>query len=304
MVKKRDGSLENKGFPRYNACVFDDKALRSLVTLLEEDDPSSLALVRREILSIGAAILPYLDEQRPAATPEMALRLESVAGELRFQDLRRDFTKLALANEPDLEDGALLISRFGYVDSDPAACRAWLDRVASAIEADGLPGAGIGESVTRLSGHLFRTLAFTGNEARYYDADNCYLSRVIDTRRGIPVTLTVLMLLLARRLRLPLYGVGTPGHFLAGFKEGGASLFVDCFHGGRLMTLPEVKRMLVRNGYDWRPEFGKPVGSRDILARMLRNLISIYQKNGAVDRAERLSTLVEIVLTGRDGERG
>ncbi len=280
--------------------TLDEKALRSLVTLLEEDDPASLALVRSRILGVGAAIMPYLDELRPAATPELAVRLDSVAGELRFQDLRRDFVRLSLAKLPDLEDGAMLISRFGFADVDAAVYRDWLDRVAAAVAADMPADAGIGESVRRLSNHLFQGLGFAGNETRYYDADNSYLSRVIDTRRGIPVTLTVLMLLLARRLRLPLYGVGTPGHFLAGFKEGGSALFVDCFRGGQLMTLPEVKRMLVRNGYDWRPELGKPVGSREILARMLRNLISIYQKNGTADRAERLSTLVEIVLTGRD----
>jgi regulator of sirC expression with transglutaminase-like and TPR domain len=280
----------------------DEKALRSLVTLLEEEDPASLALVRRKILGVGAAIMPYLDELRRAATPQMAVRLDSVAAELRFQDLRREFVRLALAKTPDLEEGALLISRFGFADVDPKVYRAWLDKVAAAVETDIPTDAGIGESVRRLSNHVFQSLGFAGNETRYYDADNSYLSRVIDTRRGIPVTLTVLMLLLARRLKLPLYGVGTPGHFLAGFKEGGASLFVDCFRGGQVMTLPEVKRMLVRNGYEWRPELGKPVGSRDILARMLRNLISIYQKNGAADRAERLSTLVEIVLTGRDLE--
>lgn len=291
-------------FPRYNASVtLDEKALRSLVTLLEEQDPASLALVRRRILGIGAAIMPYLDEVRPSASPEMAVRLDSVAGELRFQDLRRDFVRLSLAKLPDLEEGALLISRFGFADVDAGVYKAWLDRVAAAVAADMPSDAGIGESVRRLSNHLFQSLGFAGNETRYYDADNSYLSRVIDTRRGIPVTLTVLMLLLARRLRLPLYGVGTPGHFLAGFKDGGAALFVDCFRGGQLMTLPEVKRMLVRNGYEWRPELGKPVGSRDILARMLRNLISIYQKTGAADRAERLSTLVEIVLTGRDAEQ-
>ena len=222
--------------------------------------------MRRKILGVGAAIIPYLDELRPAATPEMAIRLESVAGELRFQDLRRDFVRLSLAKLPDLEDGAILISRFGFADVDGAVYRDWLDKVAAAVSADMPSDAGIGESVRRLSNHLFQSLGFAGNETRYYDADNSYLSRVIDTRRGIPVTLTVLMLLLARRLRLPLYGVGTPGHFLAGFKEGGSALFVDCFRGGQLMTLPEVKRMLVRNGYEWRPELGKPVSSRDILA--------------------------------------
>ena len=280
----------------------DEKALRSLVTLLEEEDPASLALVRRKILGVGAAILPYLDELRPAATPEMAIRLESVAGELRFQDLRRDFVRLSIDRSPDLEDGALLISRFGFADVNPILYRDWLDRVAAAVAAEMPTDAGIGESVRRLSNHLFQSLGFAGNEKRYYDADNSYLSRVIDTRRGIPVTLTVLVLLLARRLRLPVYGVGTPGHFLAGFREGGTAMFVDCFRSGQIMSLPEVKRMLVRNGYDWRPDLGKPVGSRDILARMLRNLISIYQKTGAVDRAERLSTLVEIVLTGHDTE--
>ncbi len=246
--------------------------------------------------------MPYLDELRPIATPEMAVRLESVAGELRFQDLRRDFVRLSLAKLPDLEEGAILISRFGFPGVDAAVYRAWLDKVAAAVAAEMPADAGIGESVRRLSIYLFQSLGFAGNETRYYDADNTYLSRVIDTRRGIPVTLTVLLLLLARRLRLPVYGVGAPGHFLAGFKERGTALFVDCFRGGQLMTLPEVKRMLVRNGYDWRPELGKPVGSREILTRMLRNLISIYQKNGTVDRSERLSTLVEIVLTGRDAQ--
>ena len=106
----------------------DEKALRSLVTLLEEDDPASLALVRSRILGVGAAIMPYLDELRQAATPEMAIRLESVAGELRFQDLRRDFVRLSLAKLPDLEDGAILISRFGFADVDAAVYRDWLGR--------------------------------------------------------------------------------------------------------------------------------------------------------------------------------
>ena len=278
----------------------DDNALRSLVTLLDEEDPASLALVRREIMGIGASIIPFLDEKRAAATPEMAIRLDSVAGELRFQDLRRDFVSLAVTRLPDLEQGALLISRFGFPGIDTGMYAAWLDKVAAQIAADTPPDAGIAESVRRMTVYLFQNLGFAGNETRYYDPDNSYLSRVIDTRRGIPVTLTVLTLLLARRLRLPVYGVGTPGHFLAGFRDGGEAQFVDCFHGGKLMSLPEVKRMLVRNGYDWRPELGKPVGSRDILARMLRNLISIYQKTGSTERAERLSTLVEIVLTGRD----
>ena len=284
------------------AMALDERALRSLAGLLDDDDPNSLALVRREILAAGKAVIPYLEELRAAAAPRLAVRLDSAVDEVRFQDLKRDFTRLSADRAPDLEEGALLVSRFGHPGLDPKAYREWLDRVARAISDEIPSDAGIGESVRRLTNHVFHALGFAGNEQRYYDPDNSYLTRVIDTRRGIPVTLSVLLLLLAKRLRLPLQGIGAPGHFLTGFKDGGELLFVDAFRQGQLMTLPEVRRMLVRNGYEWRPELAKPAGARDILARMLRNLISIHQKTGAADRAERLSTLVEIVLTGREPE--
>jgi regulator of sirC expression with transglutaminase-like and TPR domain len=275
--------------------------LRSLAGLLDDEDPASYDLVRRQILGVGAEMLPYLDELRAAAGPELASRVDSMTGELRFHLLRRDFAALAADRDPDLERGALLISRFSYPGLDESVYRAWLDRVAAGA-AETIPKeAGIGESVRALCAHLFGGMGFAGNETRYYDPDNSYLTRVIDTRRGIPVTLSVLLLLLARRLRLPLYGVGAPGHFLAGYREEGQPVFVDAFRGGRLMSLPEVRRMVVRNGYEWKPELVAPCPPREILARMLRNLISIYHKAGSGERAERLSTLVEIVLTGRDG---
>ena len=162
--------------------------------------------------------------------------------------------------------------------------------------------AGTGESAKRLAAHLFQSLGFSGNESNYYDPDNSYLGRVIDTRRGIPVSLSALYLLLAKRLRIPVYGVGTPGHFLLGYRENGEQYFLDSFKKGKELDLAEVRRMLMRNGYEFRPEYLRPCGPRDILARMMRNLLSIYQKTGAEARAERLSNLVEIVMTARAPE--
>ncbi|MDX6768282.1 MAG: transglutaminase-like domain-containing protein [Elusimicrobiota bacterium] len=280
----------------------DDAALRHLIDLLDDEDPRSLGLVRARILEQGERALPFLDELRRAspAVP-LAQRAAELAEELRFRALEADFARLAASPAPDLEEGAFLVSRFGHPGADLGAYRAWLDRVAKAVSED-LPDDDVEGGARRLSEHLYKSLGFAGNEADYYDPDNSYLTRVIDTRRGIPVTLTILYLLLAKRLKLPLYGVGTPGHFLAGFRSAGEPLFVDCFRKGRLMTLAEVRRMLVRNGYDYRPEYVRACPPRDILARMMRNLISIYQKSGATARAERLSSLVETLLTGRRAE--
>jgi len=276
----------------------DDRALRSLVSLLDDEDPRSLTLVRRRLLDAGAAALPFLEEARAASDPALAARLDQMAEELRFQDLRLEFTALAAERVPDLEAGALLLSRFGRPHSDPAVYRAWLDRVA-ADAADDIPeDAGTSEAVRRLAAHLFQTMRFAGNEANYYDPDNSCLSRVIDTRRGIPVTLAVLFLLLAKRLKIHAYGVGTPGHFLLGYREDGEAHYLDPFRQGRRMAPTEVRRMLVRNGYEYKPSYLRPCGPREILVRMMRNLLSIYQKTGAAERAERLSSLVEIMVTG------
>ncbi len=279
----------------------DDKALRNLVSLLDDEDPRSLTLVRQRLLDAGAAALPFLEEARAASEPALAARFSEMAAELRFQDMRREFSELAAERVPDLENGALLLSRFGSPRAEPAVYRAWLDRVA-ADAADEIPeDAGTSEAVRRLASHLFQTMRFAGNETNYYDPDNSCLSRVIDTRRGIPVTLSVLFLLLAKRLKIPAYGVGTPGHFLIGYREDGEAHYLDPFRQGRRMAPAEVRRMLVRNGYEYKPAYLRPCGPREILVRMMRNLLSIYQKTGAAERAERLSSLVEIMVTGLSG---
>ena len=68
---------------------------------------------------------------------------------------------------------------------------------------------------------------------------------------------------------------------------------------GRIMNLADVRRMLARGGYEYRAEFTAPASSRDIIIRMMRNLISIYQKMGLTERSEMLSNQVEVMLTGR-----
>lgn len=277
----------------------DESALRSLVALLDDTDPRSLDMVRRRLFDVGAAAIPFLEAARAASEPEFAARLDEMTSELRARELKRDFLTLAAERIPDLEAGAFLLSRFVRPDADPTVYRLWLDRVAAAVAEEIAEDATTSEAARHLAFHLFQSMGFAGNEANYYAPDNSSLTRVIDTRRGIPVSLSVLYLLIAKRLKLSVYGVGTPGHFLLGFRDEGEPRFLDTFRQGRLLDTAEARRMLVRNGYEFRPEYLRPCGPRDILARMMRNLLSIYQKTGAVASAERLSALVEIVVTGR-----
>ncbi len=278
--------------------VLTQTELKSLVQLLDEEDPNSLDLVRRRLLSAGDAALPYLEEVKTAAAGDLAHRADAVSMEIRFKKLRREFAALSVPQEPDLEKGALLLARFAYPGLDPKGYTAWMDKVSMKIQ-DELPSdADAGMTFQRLNSHLFQGMGFSGNARHYDDPDNNYLNRVIDNRRGVPESLSLLYLLLARRLRLPVYGVSTPGHFLVGFRPGPHACFIDAYHRGRLLDIAEVRRMLARGGFKFREEFVARCSSRDILIRIMRNLIVIYDKAGASDRAHLLSKLVGVLLAG------
>ncbi|MDD5656507.1 MAG: transglutaminase-like domain-containing protein [Elusimicrobia bacterium] len=273
--------------------------LRGLASLIDEEDRASLELIEGRVMEAGPAILPFLDELRAKADPVLRERAEALARRVRFADLRASFATLTVRGEADLERGAWLIARFGYPDLNSSSHAAWLNELAGRIKAGLAPGADTPAVFARLNSQLFDALGFCGNEKRYYDPDNSYLNRVIETRRGIPVSLSVLYILLARRLDLPVFGVATPGHFLVGLRLGQTVNFLDPYSRGRMMNLAEVQRMLSRNGYAFRSEFVAPAPARDILARMMRNLVSIYQKAGQAERTEMLSGLVDILLKGK-----
>ncbi len=273
----------------------DESQLRSLASLLDDSDPRNLDLVSRRILSIGEPILPYLDELLRETSTEVAARAEGLARRVRFKNLKADFARLAAAPDPDLEAGAWLVCRFGYSTFSPGPYVQWLDRVADKIREDSYPTPDA--LFQKINWLLFHHMGFAGNREDYYNPDNSYLHRVIETRRGIPLSLSVLYLLIAKRVGLSVFGAGLPGHFMLGLRGAFGLRLLDVFGGGRLLDVGEAQRLLLRNGYELKPQHLEPATSREMLLRMLRNLISIHQKTGDQDTEDMLSGLAEILVT-------
>ncbi len=271
-----------------------ESEIRSLISLLDEENPQVAAAVRSRVLDLGEEAIPYLEEAHDRWGPRMRHTLDGLLSEIRFQDLAARFKRMAAAAQPDLETGAFLVARLGRPTLEESRYRRWCDAAAATVGTEGP----IESVLHRLNERLFVDLRFRGNTANFYDPANSFIDQVIDTRLGIPISLSVLYLLVARRLGLPLEGAGLPGHFMVRCEVSGTPLFIDVFHQGRFLTPAECRQFLLRSGYEFREEFLQPTPSREILARMLRNLISIYQKSGRGAKAEQASSLVEILLTG------
>ena len=195
------------------------------------------------------------------------------------QHFRELFTsQLQLPEEKqDLARSALYLAGEHYPSLDVEGHLAHLDRLAVEAQMQAVPATDSNTLFRSLSQYLFEDLGFSGNERHYYDADNSFLNRVLETRRGIPITLSLVYLEVGRRLGLNCYGVGLPGHFLVGLAE--PDLYLDAFHGGLLLSAADCRRQ-VAEGFGshvpWQEEFLAPCSNLEILFRMLTNLKHIF----------------------------
>jgi regulator of sirC expression with transglutaminase-like and TPR domain len=177
-----------------------------------------------------------------------------------------------------LDCAALHLARDVYPDCTLPPYLAFLDRLAE--EVAGLrPGLSANLRYEAMRQVIIEEYKFRGNEDDYYDPENSYLNRVIDRRTGVPISLSVIWLEVARRLKWPVSGVGLPGHFVIRFDDDERFVLVDPFRAGRTLSVEDCREVL-DHYYEGRvpfsPAFLRPVGVRFILSRILNNLRQIY----------------------------
>lgn len=212
---------------------------------------------------------------------------------------RRAFAALiALPDEAiDLGQAALLIAREEYPDLEVGAYLSRLDEMAGAIRARLRGGEGFTSLIAHLNRFLFEELGFRGNLEEYYDPRNSFLNDVLDRRTGVPISLSVVYLELARRIGCPLAGVAFPGHFLVRYvgREVPIEVLIDPFNRGVILTEPECRRRLETmygGRVAYRADFLKRARAREILERMLNNLKTIYERQHDYHRALKAQELL------------
>jgi regulator of sirC expression with transglutaminase-like and TPR domain len=195
-----------------------------------------------------------------------------------------------------LDVACLLVA--GALDGgvDIAAEQARLDALAERVT---------GTTLVDVAHHLFRVEGFDGDRRHYYDPANSFLPRVLDRRVGIPISLAVLTIEVARRVGVPAVGVGMPGHFLVG-DPADEDAFVDGFSGGVLLDRAAAQRLFAHlHGDDvaFEPSYLDPVPSVAIVARILANLRQIYATRGDRHQLVRVLELRCTMPGAAHGER-
>jgi len=199
--------------------------------------------------------------------------------------------------EVDLAEAALLIAAQEYLDLDVRGYLTRLDEMGRALRARLENEQRPERAVMALNHYLFQELGFRGNTEQYYDARNSYLNEVLERRTGIPITLSLVYIEVARRAGLDVEGVGLPGHFVVRVQTAARGLLVDPFHGGLLLTELDCQQRLDRifsGKVKLEPHMLRACGPKDMIERVLRNLKAIHLRDEDNARALRV---VDLLIT-------
>jgi regulator of sirC expression with transglutaminase-like and TPR domain len=211
----------------------------------------------------------------------------------RFAAVIAEFQGVVAEEPIDLTAAALVIARLEYPDLDPAPSRATLARLGESAAAelttcrDAPPDAKL-DTLSRL---LFEREGFAGNRTWYEDVRNSLLNVVLERRVGIPITLALVFMDVARQAGIEVQGVAFPGHFLLRTPDdgdGALPLVLDPFDAGRHMSEADLRELLGRMGGDdavFSPDLLRPCTSRQMLARMLNNLKRTYVEQRSFPQA-------------------
>lgn len=263
---------------------------KALINLLGDEDPAIYRTVREKIVSAGDEAEAWLRPHRLSSDPVLRRRTQEIMRHFDRQEADTWFLGFCLKHgeEFDLEEGVWLLALTQYPDINVEAYRALLDNFAAELRERIDFNETNKEILTTINNYLIDELGFSGDEENYYDPQNSYLNRVIDRRKGNPINLSLVYLLLARRLQLPMAGIGLPGHFICRYQSTSDEIYVDAFHHGKFLTKADCIQYLMNGSHGFQDEFLAPVSTRRLLMRICSNLHQIYNQMELMEETTRL----------------
>ncbi len=274
--------------------------IRSLIKLLDDDNEDIASVVKQKLLEAGVEAIPFLEEVSETAPSLLRERIQVVVHELAVIQTRGQLEEVVQnqTGDIDLEQGVILLARYGYPGENLRWCSETLDELSRELDSKLDTRYEPADILSTLATFFAVDKGFRGEIEDYYNPENSYINRVLEKRTGLPITLCSIYLLVARRLNIPLSGVGMPGHFLLKYDVGENEIFLDPFRGGKLLSRKDCREFLELTGLGFRDEYLQTVNNQEILERIIRNLMLAYRQKGEVQRLPTLQEFLEILHRG------
>ncbi len=271
----------------------DFKEIRALVSLLDDEDNEVVSLVEHKILSLGDVMIPFLEnEWETNFDGNVQRRIEDLIHNLQLQSLRYRLNEWKEDSEDDLLRGVWLLATYQYPDLDFKKVKKDFDKIYYEAWLSHRAYASPSDQIKNLNHVLFNKLKFTSNTQNFHAPGNSMINTVLETRRGNPIALCIIYMLVARRLEMPVFGVNLPNLFVLTYKSPETQFYINPFNKGLVFSKNDIDNYIAQLKLSPSDRYYEPCTHLEIIQRVLRNLVLSFEKLGEAHKTEEVKELL------------
>ncbi len=282
--------------------------ISALINLLDDPDKEVYQHVSEKLLAFGSDVIPDLESAwEKTFDPVLHRRIENLIHSIQSGSTGKHLKEWIQINSDKLLEGAMIISRYQYPDLKTENVLKAIDKLKKAIWLE------MNYDLTPLEqvnvfNHVFYSIQnFSGNTLNLLDPQNCYINHVLESKKGNSISLGILYLILANELKMPVYGVNLPEHFILSYHKDlitpenttneirrGVLFYINPFNKGMIFTKEDIALFLKRLNVEPDPQYYIPCDNKAIIKTLIENLIQTYKASGVNDKVNELEKLMEL----------
>ncbi len=285
--------------------------MSALVRLLDDPDEAVYSHVKNRFLSLGPPVIPHLETAWETAYDiVLQKRIEQVIHDIQFEILTHQFKYWATTpDSDDLLKGLLLVARYQYPELNEDKIRKEIKQITQDVWLELSEDLTALEKIKIINHIIFDVHNFNGSSiTTYYSPQNSFFNCLLETKKGNPVMLSCLYILIAHELKIPIYGVNLPEHFICAYLDEDKNLvnlsdeesskqnilfYINPFRKGIIFQHSDIDDFVKQLKLEPQPSFYAPCNHVDIVVRVIRNLIFSYEKLGHAEKIKELNALLD-----------
>lgn len=272
--------------------------IKALISLLDDEDYEVLNHVETKIRSMGDTVIPYLEDrwEESSLSPLMQKKLEDLIHDLQYNAFFERLLNWRKNGSEDLLEGMWAIATYQYPELSLEKLRQDVEQIYYEVWLEIRDGMHPMDQIKTLNSVIFGKLKFGANTKHFHSASNSMLNVVIELKKGNPISLCVIYLLVAQKLNLPVWGVNLPNLFILTYKSGNMQFYINVFNRGLVFSRVDIDNYIAQYNFPQNEIFYQPCSNLDIIRRVLRNLTLAFEKVGDDDKVKEIDKALQEMM--------
>jgi regulator of sirC expression with transglutaminase-like and TPR domain len=286
-----------------------EQELNALISLLDDPDETVYGEIEAKLLTLGHTVIPLLEHAWENSFDSVfQQRIEHIIHKIQFDSIEGQLVSWARRDQSNLLKGILLVARYQYPDLDEPKIIKQIEQIKQDVWLELNNNLTALEKVRVINHILFDVHGFGGNTTNYHAPQNSYINNVLESKKGNPLSLSIIYLIIAQDLSIPIYGINLPEHFVLAYVDEESHFpvygetpnkvlfYINPFSKGAVFSSKEIDAFLKQLKLPLEQTYYEPCPNSDIIKRVFRNLILAYEKQGYPSKVKEIENLLAVLL--------